>query len=125
MTAAAFENHRPSVVVVAPVYNEVDGVEHFVRSVLKQLAQLDGYRCSILLVNDGSTDGTDRVLDRLHDETPDRVGVIHLSRNFGHQAALTAGIDHADADAVICLDADMQHPPELIPEMLARWREGF
>ena len=58
-------------------------------------------------------------------EHPDRITVIHLSRNFGHQAALTAGMDYADGDAVICLDADMQHPPELIPQLVARWEEGF
>ena len=64
-------------------------------------------------------------LDALQREHPDRITVIHLSRNFGHQAALTAGMDHADGDAVICLDADMQHPPELIPQLVARWEEGF
>ncbi len=115
---------RRRLTVVAPVYNEVQGIEHFVAAVN---AVLDGlsYASSFLLVDDGATDGTAEVLDRLQAARPERVSVIHLSRNFGHQAALTAGMDHASGDAMICLDADMQHPPSLIPELVRRWEEGF
>ncbi len=78
----------------------------------------------VLWVDDGSTDGTDAALDALA-EGDARIRVIHLSRNFGHMAALTAGLEAAEASgAVVCLDADGQHPPELIPELVARWEDG-
>lgn len=110
--------------VVAPVYNEVEGIAHFVDTLLAVMDRLP-YAYTLVLVDDGGTDGTGAALDALHAEHPDRISVVHLSRNFGHQAALTAGMDYADGDAVICLDADMQHPPELIPQFIARWEEGF
>jgi dolichol-phosphate mannosyltransferase len=110
--------------VIAPVYNEVEGIAHFADTVLGVMDRLP-YTSSLLLVDDGGTDGTGAALDALHAAHPDRVAVVHFSRNFGHQAALTAGMDYADGDAVICLDADMQHPPELIPRLVARWEEGF
>ena len=77
----------------------------------------------LVLVDDGSTDGTSELLARLAAADP-RVRVVPLSRNFGHQVALTAGLDHARGDPVVMLDADLQDPPELIPEMLEHWREG-
>lgn len=110
--------------VIAPVYNEVEGITHFVHAVLAVMDQLP-YAYTLVLVDDGGTDGTGAALDALQAEHPDRITVLHLSRNFGHQAALTAGMDYADGDAVICLDADMQHPPELIPQLVARWEEGI
>lgn len=128
---ASASGTRPSVrspsstlTVVAPVYNEVEGIAHFVHALLQVMDQLP-YAYTVLLVDDGGTDGTGPALDALHAEHPDRISVIHLSRNFGHQAALTAGMDYAEGDAVICLDADMQHPPELIPQLVARWEAGF
>ena len=79
----------------------------------------------IVYVDDGSADGTLAVLNRLAAEAPaGRVAVYSLSRNFGHQVALTAGLDAADGDAVICMDSDLQHPPELIGEMVRLWRDG-
>jgi dolichol-phosphate mannosyltransferase len=77
----------------------------------------------LVIVDDGSTDATPLILDTLSGEDP-RVGVVHLSRPFGHQAALSAGLDHAQGDVIVTLDADLQDPPELIPEMVERWREG-
>jgi len=124
---AARRSLRPAsatLTAVAPVYNEVEGIGHFVDAVLEVMHGMR-YAYGLVLVDDGSTDGTGVALDALQREHPDRITVIHLSRNFGHQAALTAGMDHADGDAVICLDADMQHPPELIPELVARWEEGY
>jgi polyisoprenyl-phosphate glycosyltransferase len=109
--------------VVAPVYNEVEGIAHFVHALLRVMDQLP-YTYTLLLVDDGGTDGTGPALDTLQAEHPDRISVIHFSRNFGHQAALTAGMDYAEGDAVICLDADMQHPPEIIPQLVARWEDG-
>jgi dolichol-phosphate mannosyltransferase len=76
-----------------------------------------------VLVDDGSTDRTPAILRRMAEEDP-RVRVVTLSRNFGHQAALTAGLDHARGEVVAMLDADLQDPPELIPEMIGAWREG-
>ena len=111
------------ITIVAPAYNEAEGVAHFAESVRREMEALP-YDYTLLFINDGSTDGTREILDRLHESDPERVSVLHLSRNFGHQAALTAGMDHASAEAVITMDCDMQHPPALIPELLKRWREG-
>ena len=106
--------------VVAPVYNEVATVEQFYARVC---SALDGLQFEIVLVDDGSTDGSDAQLEKLAGTDP-RVRVVQLSRNFGHQTALTAGLDHARGDAVVMLDADLQDPPELIPRMLDHWRAG-
>jgi dolichol-phosphate mannosyltransferase len=106
--------------VVAPVYNEEELVEEFVRRARGAVAD---YSYELVLVNDGSTDRTPEILDRIAAEDP-RVRVIHLSRNFGHQAALTAGLEHAAGDVVAMIDADLQDPPELIGEMVARWGAG-
>jgi len=106
--------------VVAPLFNEEKTVAEFVRRV--GLA-LDGLRFELILVDDGSTDATPRLL-REAAAGDDRVRVVTLSRNFGHQAAITAGLDHARGDVAVMLDGDLQDPPELIPEMLERWREG-
>jgi len=108
---------------VAPVYNEQDGLEHFYGR-LKIAADELGQPYEILFVNDGSTDETAAVIRRLAEADP-RVKAVEFSRNFGHQVAVTAGYDFAAGRAVISLDADCQHPPELIGEMVARWREGF
>ena len=106
--------------VVAPVFNEEDLIAEFHRRVG---AALDGLEFELLLVDDGSTDSTPALLAEL--VTSDRrVRVLTLSRNFGHQAAITAGIDHAQGDVVVTLDADLQDPPEVIPELLEKWRQG-
>jgi glycosyltransferase involved in cell wall biosynthesis len=106
--------------VVAPVYNEQDTIEPFYARVC---SALHGMRFELVLVDDGSTDGSERELNKLASNDP-RVRVVQLSRNFGHQTALTAGLDHARGDAVVMLDADLQDPPELIPRMLEDWRAG-
>ncbi len=106
--------------VVAPVYNEEQLIEPFVQ---RTLAAVSGYAFELVLVDDGSSDATPQLLDRLADNDP-RVRVIHLSRNFGHQAALTAGLEHAVGDVVAMIDADLQDPPELIPKMLQQWQQG-
>lgn len=106
--------------VVAPVYNEEALVELFVE---RTTAALAGRTFELVLVNDGSSDGTAEILDRLADSDP-RVRVIHLSRNFGHQAALTAGLEHALGDAVAMIDSDLQDPPEKIAEMIECWEQG-
>jgi polyisoprenyl-phosphate glycosyltransferase len=106
--------------VVAPVYNEEELVEAFVR---RACAAVADYTFELVLVNDGSSDSTPELLDRLAAADP-RVRVIHLSRNFGHQAALTAGLEHAAGDVVAMIDADLQDPPELIPRMVEQWEHG-
>jgi len=112
-----------SVCVVVPAHNEEEVLEQmYVR--LKRV--LDGLSVpwSILFVNDGSEDGTVGVLESLY-ARDERVSYLVLSRNFGHQAALGAGLDRADADIVITMDADLQHPPEVIPVLLDAWRRGY
>jgi glycosyltransferase involved in cell wall biosynthesis len=106
--------------VVAPMFDEEETVQAFYDRVRRAL---DGVRLEIVLVDDASRDRTPELLDRLADSDP-RVRVLHLSRNFGHQAAITAGLEHARGDAVVMLDGDLQDPPEVIPEMLERWRDG-
>ncbi len=106
--------------VVAPVYNEEALIEDFYGRVC---AALEGLNFELVLVDDGSSDSSAQILERLASTDP-RVHVVFLSRNFGHQTALTAGLDHARGDAVVMLDADLQDPPELIPRMLDHWRRG-
>ena len=81
-------------------------------------------KSELLIINDGSTDDTLKVIESLRSQDR-RIGVIDLSRNFGKEVALTAGLDHADGDAVVVIDADLQDPPELIPELIKCWREGY
>lgn len=109
--------------VVVPVYNEEECLEAFYARTTQALreAHLQG---EILFVNDGSGDGSSAILDRLRDKDR-RVKIIEFSRNFGHQIAIKAGIDHAEGDAVVLIDADLQDPPEAIPLLVAKWREGW
>lgn len=106
--------------VVAPVLDEEAVVEAFYARVVDALA---GVPFELVLVDDGSTDRTPELLAELAATDP-RVKVVTLSRNFGHQAAITAGLDHAAGDAAAMIDADLQDPPELIATMLGRWRDG-
>jgi dolichol-phosphate mannosyltransferase len=106
--------------VVAPVCNEEATIHEFYARVC---GALEGIDFELVMVDDGSTDGSPAALDALASEDP-RVKVISLSRNFGHQTALTAGLDHARGAAVVMLDADLQDPPELIPRMLDHWLRG-
>src|ERR1700722_9278342 len=106
--------------VVAPVYNEEATVGEFYARIC---TALEGIPFELVLVDDGSTDGSPAALERLAEQDP-RVRIVFLSRNFGHQTALTAGLDHARGDAVVMLDADLQDPPELISTMLDHWRAG-
>ena len=107
--------------VVAPVYNEEALIDVFYERVC---SAMDGIPFELVLVDDGSRDGSLPKLQRLADADP-RVKLVVLSRNFGHQTALTAGLDHAQGDAVVMLDADLQDPPELIVQMLDHWRAGI
>jgi polyisoprenyl-phosphate glycosyltransferase len=106
--------------VVAPMLDEREVAREFHRRVGAALA---GIPYELIIVDDGSTDGTSELLDELAAQDP-RLRVVHLSRTFGHQPALTAGLDRARGDAAVMMDADLQDPPEVIPELLAAWHEG-
>lgn len=109
--------------LVIPVYNEGPHIETSMRTVQKILLEND-IRYQIVLVDDGSRDDTWLALSRLAEELPG-IKSIKLSRNFGKEAALCAGLENADGDACIVMDCDLQHPPELIPQMVQLWREGW
>ncbi len=111
------------VALVVPLFNEEDSISTLIAAIHVAFSKLP-YTYNIILVDDGSRDSSLQVVQEiaLHDN---RVNYISFSRNFGHQNALKAGLDHADADCVISMDADMQHPPSMIPEMLQKWEEGF
>lgn len=114
---------RPSLSVVVPVFNEDVVLPHLNERIFKVLGSVDGL-VEVLYVDDGSSDATPAVLGTLRNAHPE-VGVIRLSRNFGKELALSAGLRASTGDAVIVLDADLQDPPELIPQMLASFRSGY
>ena len=120
MTDAVSE---PLLSVVVPAYNEEAVLPEFHHRLTAALDAIDE-AYEVVYVNDGSRDDTAVLLGRLHRDDP-RVAVVNLSRNFGKEIALTAGLDHTRGEAVVVIDADLQDPPELIPELMARWREGF
>lgn len=109
--------------VVVPAYNESEGLRAFHARLTAVFDSLD-LACAVLYVDDGSLDDTYAVMRELGTDDP-RVATLRLSRNFGKELALTAGLDHADADAVVVIDADLQDPPELIRTFIEHWREGF
>lgn len=113
---------KPELSVVGPVFNEERALPAFHARLLKTLRSMD-VPFEIIYVDDGSRDGTPELLRQLHAEEP-RVKVVEFSRNFGHQLAITAGMDHASGSACVIIDTDGQDPPELIPALHARWREG-
>ena len=116
---------RQRLCIVCPCYREGEGIAAFHERLTAVLDEhLPELERRIVLVDDGSPDDTLAQLDALAARDPD-VRVVALSRNFGHQAALSAGIDAADGDAVVLMDSDLQHPPELVPELVAKWREGY
>lgn len=113
----------PLVSIVVPLYDEARNIEPLHRAILDVTAKLDGYRWETVFVDDGSRDDSLLVLARLA-RKHESVKVVALARNFGKELALTAGVTYAAGDAVVTMDADLQHPPELLPELLAKWKEG-
>lgn len=114
---------KPKFSVIAPVFNEVDGLGEFYK-VLKSVMDTVGEEWELLLVDDGSTDGSREVILDLAANDGHVVPFI-FTRNFGHQIAVTAGMDHACGDAIIIIDSDLQDPPQVIPELIAKWKEGY
>lgn len=115
---------EPVISVVAPVYNEEALIYEFYQRVAAVMTAL-GEPWELVLVNDGSRDQTAQLLDAIQGEDPEHVVVVHFARNFGHQLAITAGMDYARGDAVVTIDSDLQDPPEVIPDLVAKWREGY
>ena len=113
---------HPMFSVVAPVYNEQETLPHFYERVVAVMEGL-GESFELVLVNDGSRDNSFALMRDLHARDP-RVRAINFSRNFGHQAAISAGLDYARGDAIVIIDSDLQDPPEVIPEMVQHWRDG-
>jgi polyisoprenyl-phosphate glycosyltransferase len=115
---------RPPVLsVVVPTYNEAAVIAELHRRLTAVMATLDA-SWEAIYVNDGSRDATLRTLEAMQ-RADSRIGLVNLSRNFGKEIATTAGLDHASGDAVIVMDADLQDPPEVIPRLVAAWREGY
>lgn len=114
---------RPEISVVIPLYNEQENANELYRRLVKSLETfVESFE--LVFVNDGSKDATPRLLDELQ-QKDGRVVAIHLSRNFGHQAAVSAGIDHARGRAVIVMDGDLQDPPEVLGQFIQAWKEGY
>ena len=112
-----------TVSVVIPVYNEEETLETLAARLTESLDAL-GEPWEVIFVNDGSADRSGELLRRFHERDP-RLKSISLSRNFGHQVAISCGLDYASGDGVIVMDGDLQDPPEVLPGMVARWREGW
>jgi len=113
---------NPIISIVAPVYNEANGIQAFIHAVA-DVMRAQEHSWELVLVNDGSNDRTLEIVRESRLEIP-QIEWVDLSRNFGHQAAVTAAIAHARGDAVVVMDADMQDPPSLIPQLIASWQAG-
>ena len=109
--------------IIVSVYNEEEVLFEFYRETIKVLLLIDN-PYEIIFVNDGSTDGSRSTLFKLSRDD-ENVKVIHFSRNFGHEAAMIAGIDYASGDYIVCMDSDLQHPPTLLPEIIRKFDSGF
>jgi glycosyltransferase involved in cell wall biosynthesis len=112
------------IVILVPAFNEADSIPLLLTELGATLDALVDFDFTILFVDDGSSDDTAVILERAAAADP-RINVLELSRNFGKEMALTAGLQTLDCDATIIMDADLQHPPRYIPELLAKWQEGY
>jgi dolichol-phosphate mannosyltransferase len=115
---------RPTISVILPVYNESETLDKLKERLTPVLEESVGGSFEVLFVDDGSRDGSDSIVDGFHERDP-RFKAIHFSRNFGHQAALQAGLDAALGGAVALMDADLQDPPELLEQFIEYWRQGY
>ena len=110
--------------LVIPMYYEEQVAKECYNRVTKVLKTLENYEYEVIFVNDGSKDKTLELLEEIANNDK-KIKVISFSRNFGHQAAVTAGLKYATGDAIVIMDADLQDPPELMPDMLKKWEEGY
>jgi len=115
---------KPLVSIVVPCYNEEEVISETYRRLSALALSQSGYEFEIVFIDDGSRDRTLELLRAMSAED-ERVKIVVFSRNFGHQLAVTAGMDEASGDAVVIIDADLQDPPDVIPEMLAKWNQGY
>ncbi|MCA9401347.1 MAG: glycosyltransferase family 2 protein [Candidatus Omnitrophica bacterium] len=122
--AVALEKSTVDLSIIIPIYNEEGNIEILYKRLREVLNPL-GKVFEIIFINDGSTDASEVHLTKLYHENPETIRVIHFSRNFGHQLALTAGLNHSQGDAAVILDADLQDPPELITQFVKEWEQGF
>ena len=113
-----------TITILIPCYNEEKSIDILYEHLQNVISRLHGYNFQVLLVNDGSKDNTLAKMKELHD-MDSTVSYLSLSRNFGKENAMLAGLDYAEGDAVILMDADLQDPPELIPQMLQEWEKGY
>ena len=118
-------SNKKTVTILSPVYNESEGIEYFYKALKQEIKKISTlYDFSILFIADKGSDDTFSKLEEIAEED-NSVSLIFLSSRFGHQMSLVAGIDHSYSDAIIMMDCDMQHPPELIPELLKSFDEGY
>ena len=118
------EEDMKTITILVPCYNEENSLDLFYDRLQGVLSNIGEYIVEVLLINDGSTDNTLAKMQELHAKDPS-VSYLSLSRNFGKESAMLAGLDYAEGDAVILMDVDLQDPPELIPEMLQEWENGY
>ena len=117
-------NKKKLITILIPAYNEEDVLNMLYERLLSIINSIPNYNFEILFINDGSTDNTLELLKYLR-KKDDRICYLNLSRNYGKEIAMIAGLDYSKGDAVIIIDADLQDPPELIPEMISYWEEGY
>ncbi len=118
------ENNKKLVTILVPAYNEQEVIELLYERLQKIMTEQSNYDFEILFVNDGSKDNTLKLIQDLRSKDK-RICYVNLSRNFGKETAMIAGLDYAKGDCVVIIDADLQDPPELIPEMLKFWEQGY
>jgi glycosyltransferase involved in cell wall biosynthesis len=116
-------DRAPTLSVVIPIFNEEETLQALFERLTAALDPLED-AFEVIFVNDGSRDASERMLREFQARDP-RFKSVHFSRNFGHQTAITCGLDHARGRAVVAMDGDLQDPPEVLPDLLARWREGY
>ena len=121
-TEGALQEPRPAISVVIPVYYEEDNLPVLYQRLTQVLGEVEPFY-ELIFVDDGSRDGSSQILEQLAEIDP-HVTVVQLARNFGHQVAISAGLDYSRGDGVIIMDADLQDPPEVLPEFIEKWREG-
>jgi len=117
-------NEKKLISIVIPVFNEIDVIDACYERLTGVMRSLQGYEYELVFVDDGSRDRSYERLVTFHTQDP-HLKIVKFSRNFGHQIAVTAGVDEAVGDAIVIIDADLQDPPEVIPEMVKKWEEGY